>query len=551
MSKSPTLPSRLLSQVGRPTLSHLALNLLIATWIMAVLNTGFWARLLQIFDHDMVQIGVFAAASFALTVLTLETLAPFRLQKPVAAVLIVIAAGASYFEQAYGVLIDREMVRNVFETTPTEAGHLVTLSAIAYVGLLGVVPAALVFWPKVRRWSLLHQLWRWPLGVALSAALVVAGLMTDFKAYSAVLREHHELMGSYQPGATLSAVARFGKQQFASARPEAQPIATDAVRGPSLAAADKPVLLVIFAGETLRAQDFGLNGYTRDTTPELRARDVINYSDVSSCGTSTAVSLPCMFSALPQAEYSRERFLSQHTLLDVVERVGFDAHWYENNTGNYEIAARTGASRVDVTLDPAACETECTDEIFLPVLAQALDTITSDTVLVLHMIGNHGPAYYLRYPPEHAQFQPDCRTAEFARCSVQELVNAYDNAVFETDFVLSRSIDMLQASDKVLPALMFLSDHGESLGENGLYLHAAPMFMAPETQTKVPMVLWMGAEFETRMGLDRACLAGAAARPASHDNFFHTVLGLLDIRTDIRDPALDLTEGCHVTRDAT
>lgn len=529
----------------RPTLSHLWLNVIVAGYILAVLNAGFWDRLLDIFSGKPLQVAVFGLASFALTVLMLEFFGPSRLQKPVAALLIVIAAASSYFERVFGVLIDREMIRNVMETTPTEAAHLVTPSTVLTIGLLGVLPAALVFWPHIRRVSGLNHLWRWPLGVATCFGLVAGGLMTDFKAFSAVLRERHDLMGSYQPGATVTAMFKFGKEQFASALPEAAPIATDAQRGPHLAAAEEPVLLVIFAGETLRAQNFGLNGYARDTTPGLRARGVINYPDVSSCGTSTAVSLPCMFSALPQDDYSRERFLSQHTLLDVVERVGFDATWIENNTGDYKIAARTGLERVDMAPDPAACAIECTDEVFLPIIQGYLDTITTDTVLVLHMIGNHGPAYYLRYPPERAPYQPDCKTAEFAKCEVDLIVNAYDNAAYESDFVLSQAIDMLQANDRLATAMIFLSDHGESLGENGLYLHAAPLFMAPDTQTKVPMVMWLSDGFKNVMNLDSACLAKVAQRPASHDNFFHTVLGLLDIETEIRDPALDLTEGCH------
>lgn len=536
--------------IRRPTLAHLWLNMIVAGYMLAVLNTGFWERLLGIFSDNPLRVAAFGLASFALTVLMLEFFGLSRLQKPVAALLIVIAAASSYYERVFGVLIDREMIRNVMETTPTEAGHLVTLSAVLNIGLLGVLPAALVFWPHVRRVSGVHHLWRWPLGVATCFGLVAGGLMLDFKAFSAVLRERHDLMGSYQPGATVTAIFKLGKEQFASALPEAAPIATDAQRGPKLAAAEKPLLLVIFAGETLRAQNFGLNGYTRDTTPGLRARGVINYPDVSSCGTSTAVSLPCMFSALPQDDYSRERFLSQHTLLDVAERVGFDATWIENNTGDYRIAARTGFERVDAALDPAACAIECTDEVFLPIIQEYLDTITTDTVLVLHMIGNHGPAYYLRYPPERAPFKPDCKTAEFAKCELDLVVNAYDNAAYETDYVLSQAIDTLQASDRLATAMIFLSDHGESLGENGLYLHAAPMFMAPETQTKVPMVMWLSDTYQKSMGFDSACLERNAQRPASHDNFFHTVLGLLDIRTDIRDPSLDLTEGCHMAHSA-
>ncbi|WP_168732913.1 phosphoethanolamine transferase [Aliigemmobacter aestuarii] len=532
----------------RPTLSQLGLNLAVASYIMAALNTGFWQRLADILGDSPARMALFALAIFALTVLTLEFFGPGRLQKPVAAALILIAAAANHFEQSFGVLIDREMVRNVFETTVTESRHLVTPAAAGTIVLTGVLPAALVFWPRIDRVSRWHHLWRWPLGVALSFAVLAGGLFADFKTFSAVLRERKELMASYQPGATIGALARYGKQQFAAEAAVLHPVGPDARPGPHLAGAEKPVLLVLFVGETLRAQNFGLNGYARDTTPELARREVINFPDVGACGTSTAVSLPCMFSPLAQAGYSRDRFLSQENLLDVLARAGFAVRWVDNNTGDQKIATRTGWDRVDATLDPEACAVECTDRVFLPLIERTLDTITQDTVLVLHMIGNHGPAYFLRYPQDQAVFTPDCRTAEFAKCEVAGIVNAYDNAVLETDRVLARTIDMLAASDKADAAMVFLSDHGESLGEGGLYLHAAPLFMAPETQTRVPMVMWLGEGFRRTMGLDAACLGDKARAPASHDNLFHSILGLLDVTTTARDPALDLTDGCRIQR---
>jgi lipid A ethanolaminephosphotransferase len=530
----------------RPTLSHLTLNLIVALYILTVLNRGFWSRLIDILHANPLQIGVFGLSVYALTVLLLELLGPGRLQKPVAALLILTAAGASYFDLAFGALIDREMVRNIFETTVTESRQLVTPAAILQIALTGLLPAALVFWPRVtrlRRWTLL---WRWPAGVALSLAVLTGGFFANYNSFSAALREHNELMGSYQPGATLAAVYHFAQEEWQSADPTARAIATDAAKGRHLAQAAKPVLLVIYAGETARAQNFGLDGYSRDTTPGLAARHVVNFPDVSSCGTATAVSLPCMFSALPQADYSREGFLSQENLLDVLVRAGFKVDWLDNNTGDQRIALRTGWRKVDATLAPEACQGECTDEVFLPEIARVLATITQDTVLVLHMIGNHGPAYSLRYPAERATFKPACQTPQLSDCTVEEIVRAYDNALLETDFVLSRSIDMLAASDRVLPALLYVSDHGESLGEAGLYLHSAPRFMAPKEQTWVPMVMWLGQDFQSTMALDDACLRSVAQRPASHDNLFHSVLGLLDISTQQRDPALDLTETCHV-----
>lgn len=533
-------------RIWRPHLTHLSLNIVVAAYILAALNVGFWHRMVAILGDAPVKMGLLSLSVFALTVLTLEAFGPGRLQKPIAAVLILTAAAANYYEQTFGILIDREMVRNIFETTGTESRHLITVAAVSKILLTGVLPALLVFWPRVKRVSGLHHLWRWPLGIALSFAVLAGGLFSDFKSFSAVLREDKALMGSYQPGASIAAVTRYAKQQIGVHGLTFTMIGEDARPGPNLAGAQKPVLLVLFAGETLRGQNFGLNGYERDTTPELRKRDVINFPDTTSCGTSTAVSLPCMFSPLSQADYSHDKFLSKGNLLDVLAKAGFTVRWVDNNTGDQNIAKRTGWERIDPKNTPDACIDECTDEAFLPVIERTLAEIKTNTVLVLHMVGNHGPAYFLRYPQERAVFTPDCRTAEFSHCTIPEIVNAYDNAVLQTDHVLSRSIDMLAASDKALTAMYFVSDHGESLGEDGLYLHAAPRFMAPDTQTHVPMVLWMDPDFRQSMGIDTACIADKTKLPASHDNLFHTVLGMLDVQTKVRDSALDLTAGCRV-----
>lgn len=538
----PTTPSR---WPERPVLSHLTLNLIAAGYILIVLNTGYWARVVEIFGASMLQIGLFGAVTLGLTVLTLEFFGPGRLQKPAIAVMVLLAASASYYERAFGVLIDRDMVRNVLSTTVNESRHLIDPVMLGQIALTGGLPAALAFWPRIVRVGFWHHLWRWPLGVVLSSALVVGGLLGDFKAFSATLREHGELMGSYQPGATVVAIVKYGRQQWRTADPVVRAVGADAVPGPRLAAATKPVLLVLWAGETARAQNFGLNGYARDTTPGLAARGAINFPDVTACGTSTAVSLPCMFSPLTQAAYSREEFLSRENLLDVLKRTGFDVSWVDNNTGDQRIADRLGWRMVDATPAPEACTVECTDEAFLPLIAQTLETMTANTVLVLHMIGNHGPAYHLRYPKERAVFLPDCQTPRFADCTLDEIVNAYDNAMLETDYVLSRTIDMMAASDRVLSAMVFVSDHGESLGENGLFLHAAPRFMAPDTQLKVPMVMWLGDAFAKAMEIDPACLTDAAAHPTSHDILFHSVLGLLDVQTSARDASLDLTSACR------
>ncbi|WP_435259781.1 phosphoethanolamine transferase [Thioclava sp. FR2] len=535
------------SALPRPTLSQITLNALVATYILLALNAGYWTRLFDLFGGHLVSLAAFAAASWALTFLLLELMGPWRLQRPVAALLIIMAAAANYYERTFGILIDREMVRNVMETTVTESKHLITSAMIWKIGLTGVLPAVLVFWPVVRRRRGVHQLWRWPAGVALGFAVMVGGLLVDFKSFSATLRERHDLMGAYQPGATLNALRRYAFDQWKTAEPVAKPYGTDAVPGPNLAKTTKPVLLVLFVGETVRAQNWGLNGYSRNTTPELAKRNVINFTDVLSCGTSTAVSVPCMFSHLNQATYSREKFLKSENLVDILARSGFDVQWWDNNTGDQKVAKRIGFTKIKADIAPEACEDECTDEAFLPIIRKTAETMTKNTVLVLHMIGSHGPAYYLRYAPERATFQPECKTTQFSECTPEAIVNTYDNSILETDHVLGQTIDLLKGADRVTPAMIYLSDHGESLGENGLYLHAAPMFMAPEEQRKVPMVMWIDPEFGTTLDVDTVCLTSATSKPASQDNLFHTVLGLLDVTTSVRDPALDLTEACKST----
>lgn len=526
----------------RPTISHTALNLMVASYVTLALNSGVWRRLSEIFALAPERQLMFGLAVWALTLLTLELLGPWRLQRPVAALLILIAAASSYYERQFGVLIDRDTIRAIVETTPAESGQLITLRMVLTLLITGVLPAALVFWPRVVRVGLRHQIWRWPVGVALSLALTGGALFLHYKDYAAMLRERKDVMGAYEPGASLAAAARYAREQWRAADPVAAPVGRDAIPGPRLAAAKKPVLLVIFVGETARAANFGLNGYARDTTPDLAARGVINFPDTSSCGTSTAVSVPCMFSGLGKAAYSRQAALGQENLLDVLSHAGIGVQWWDNNTGDQSVAKRIGWSRVDAA---AACTGDCTDEAFLPVIAQTAARMERNTVLVLHMVGSHGPAYYLRYPPERAAFTPDCRSTQFSDCSTQEIVNAYDNSIRETDFVLSRAIDLMAASDRVIPAMVFVSDHGESLGENGLYLHAAPNFMAPAEQTHVPFVWWLDPRFSAALGIDQACLRRVAAAPASQDNLYHSVLGLLDVQTEVRQDPLDLTATCH------
>lgn len=170
------------------------------------------------------------------------------------------------------------------------------------------------------------------------------------------------------------------------------------------------------------------------------------------------------------------------------------------------------------------------------------------TALVLHQMGNHGPAYYLRSEPSTKKFLPECRTNVLSSCSQQEIVNAYDNAILETDLLLANLVEQLKKRSAPT-ALLYVSDHGESLGENWLYLHGMPWALAPEEQKHVPMLLWMSPSMRERLDVRQDCLERVSAMPWSHDNLFHTLLGMAQISTSAEIVDRSILSHCQKSMD--
>lgn len=522
------------------------LNLATAVFILACHNATLWGRASLLFDGKLSAILAFGGALFALTLLVITLFALRWLQKPVLAFLLILGAVTSYYQDTLGTTIDRDMIQNAITTTVTESKHLITASFVLHVLWAGVLPALLVFWVRVRRATPFRAGLVWAGTAAMAAAVCFGLLLSHFATFSVVLRGHKELMASYQPGAPLSGTLNYVKMLRKSQALPFKQLGTDAKPSPALAAATKPVLLIVVAGETSRAQNWSLGGYARQTNPELAKRDITYFPNVSSCGTATAVSLPCMFATYGRADYSYDKGVSTENMLDILARAGYHVEWWDNNTGDKGIAARQTMESILTYTDPRYCaDGECTDGIFLDKLADYANSITQNTVLVLHMIGSHGPSYYLRYTEAYAPFAPTCQTAELKTCSTAEITNAYDNTVVYTDHILASVIDMLSAQTKATAALFYVSDHGESLGENGLYLHGAPYFIAPEYQTHVPMLTWIPPAYAATFGIQTDCIARSKDASLSHDNMFSTVLSLAGVQTDAIDPKLDLIGPCR------
>jgi len=546
MNPYPATIARLRSVRDTYSVSPILLSIVVIVYIFCATNATFWSIGADVFDDSPFSFAGFVLAVFFLLFAFFSLFGFPWTVKPFLIFMVIVSAVTSYYMDTLGVIIDRDMIQNVMVTTVTESKHLLTAGFLFHVVMFGLFPAALVACVKLKRFGKIRT-FILPIATGTFSLAIAAGLLlADLKTYSSILRERKDYMSSFQPGAPVVGAIRYAKMMMRSANVVVAAVGEDAARGIAYRPDRKPVLTIVVAGETARTQNFSLNGYGVETNPRLAKLPVVSFTDVSSCGTATATSLPCMFSVFSLDDYSYEKGISNQSLMDVLDHAGLHVEWWDNNTGDKGIAARLTTRSLTNTVNAEICASgECIDGIFIQELKDYAATITQDTVLVLHQIGSHGPTYYLRYPEEFEKFKPACRTAEFKDCTPAEITNAYDNTIAYTDEILAQTIEFLETQDQLTTALLYVSDHGESLGEGGLYLHGSPYFMAPEFQTKVPMILWMSQAFEDQFGINRSCVSAKKDSILSHDNLFHSILGMLDIETGVRNPELDLFASCR------
>jgi lipid A ethanolaminephosphotransferase len=461
-----------------------------------------------------------------------------RTTKPVLIGLLLLSSLTTYFMDSFGIVINDEMLQNVTQSNPGEARDLLNVRLLAYFFGLGVVPALLV--SRVRlRW----RGWRVELFARLKllvlAIITIVGLVLLFGGfYASLAREHKPLRSYVNPTYPLYSALKYASSQFAApADKTVASIGTDA----RTATHKHRDLVILVIGETARADHFSLNGYERETNPLLKqVAGLVNFSDFHACGTSTAVSVPCMFSLAGSTGASK----GIENLLDVLQRAGVHVLWLDNNSDSKGVAQRVPYQDYKSPSINTICDIECRDEGMLVPLQAYIDSHpTGDILIVLHQMGNHGPAYYKRYPAAFERFTPTCQSNDLSLCSREEIVNAYDNALLYTDHFLARTIELLNRNnDRFETALFYVSDHGESLGEGGTYLHGLPKAIAPRAQLHVPAIMWFGASLDE---LDRPALLAKRNQPFTHDNLFHTVLGFMEIETSIYRPELDILNGCR------
>jgi lipid A ethanolaminephosphotransferase len=469
--------------------------------------------------------------------------------KPVATILLLVTAAATYYMNKYTVFFNSDMVRNILRTDVKEASELFSLNFCLHMLIFGIVPSALIWRLRLRNVSWRRAITIRVLYIAGAMLLAVGSILLVFQDFSSLMRNQKEMRYLITPSNYLVSLARVVTADTEAANRPKIPISEDAKLGAAWSSRSKPMLFVLVVGETTRAANWGMNGYERQTTPELSNLGVFNFSHATSCGTNTEVSVPCMFSTYGRRHYDEKAIRSHESLLHIINHVGINTVWRDNQSGCKGVCDGLGQEFFDSSKNAELCDGErCLDEIMLEGMNDEIHkTKGGNLFVVLHQLGNHGPAYYRRYPTAMRKFTPTCDTADLSKCSQQQIVNTYDNGVLYTDHFLAKTIAYLKNQTKYDTAMLYLSDHGESLGEHGIYLHGMPYSIAPKEQTHVPMVMWMSQNFASDFGVSRDCMEKHINDPVSQDNLFHSILGMLQIKSKYYDKSMDITATCRAS----
>ena len=537
-------------------LSITAFNFLVAVWIGIFLNFAFLEQINTLTPYRGLKAYLFVFATgcvlVALYNLIFQIINWKWTVKLFSIILIFIGGFSAYFVGSLGVLITPDQIQNSIQTDAKEAADLLSMRFIVWA-LLGVLlPILVLCWIKIKPEPLSKVLIKKAISAVASFAVILGLLFIFYVDYAAIFRENRSIKGMISPQNVIASSYSYFHKKAPKKNLPLLAYGEDAHLNSTAATDALPKLMVLVVGETARAESFSLNGYARNTNPELsKQAQLINFSQVSSCGTATAVSVPCMFSGMPRKQYDERLASHREGLLDVAQRAGYKVTWMSNNSGCKGVCDRVEQYQIPEEIKQKWCAAnECKDGILVDALTDYIGKIPKDDqtprLVVLHQLGSHGPAYYKRAPDEFRHFKPFCDTNAIQGCSSEQLVNVYDNSIVYTDHILNQVIEVLKKQSHYRTGFWYLSDHGESTGERGMYLHGAPYAMAPSQQTHVPMMMWFSDQWAANAADQVACLSRQKSTELSQDNLFPSLLSLLDVKSEVIDINNDMLQRCKV-----
>jgi lipid A ethanolaminephosphotransferase len=523
--------------------SQYRLILFVSLLLTLFYNLSFFQNVIQAYPLvglNIIYVFSVGLALFLFIAFLLTLFASKYTTKPMLILILIVSSFTAYFMDTYHVIIDYSMIQNSVQTNLKESMDLFSLELVFYVLLLGVLPSYYVYKKPLEYDSLKKELYSKLKVFGLALSLIVIIVLSCSQFYTSFFREHKTIKWHANPTFWMYSAVKYIRISFNTGKIVVKPLGLDAKINET--SEDKKELIILVVGEATRADRFSLNGYERETNPLLKKEDIINFSNISSCGTSTAHSVPCMFSIYTKEEYDYKKGITTENVLDVLTHTkDVNVLWRDNNSDSKNVALRVQYEDFKTSKTNTICEEgECRDEGMIVGLDEYIEKSQGkDILIVLHQMGNHGPAYYKRYPKEFEKFTPVCKTNQLEKCTNEEVNNAYDNAILHTDYFLSEVINFLKPYSKTHEtAMIYMADHGESLGENGLYLHGVPYFMAPSTQTHVASVIWFGESLKKEY--DTKKLKTYSHEAFSQDNLFHMLLGLFEVETEVYEPSMDI-----------
>lgn len=521
------------------TLSQTKLIILVSIFFVIFYNYTFFKNIIAIYpliELNILYVFSVSIISISLIIFLFSIFSSKYTTKAMLILTLLISSFTAYFMDVYQVVIDDSMIRNTLQTNLNESADLLTLKLVLYVFFLGILPSLFIYKYEIKYSSIKKELFQKIKTITLSLLIILIIVLSFSKFYTSFFREHKSLRYSINPIYWIYSVGNYISKTFTSGPVILKQIGINAKvinEHEDKAEEEKNELIIMVVGEAARADRFSLNGYKRETNPLLKKEEIINFSNMYSCGTSTAESVPCMFSLYERGDYSYKKGISTENVVDVLKHTKkVNVLWRDNNSSSKGVANRVDFEDYRTSTLNTVCDDECRDEGMIVGLDKYIkEHKGEDILIVLHQMGNHGPAYYKRYPKEFEKFTPVCKSNQIEQCSKEEVSNAYDNVILYTDYFLSKVINFMKPySDDYETAMVYMSDHGESLGENGLYLHGLPYFMAPDTQKHIASLMWFGGE-DMKDDINVEKLKEYKDKKFSQDNLFHTLLGLFEIGT--------------------
>lgn len=464
--------------------------------------------------------------------------------------LLIINAVILYFMNAYNVSIDRTMLINALETNVGETMELLNLKFLLYLVIFAFIPSFFIFNVDITYKNKLKSFLHRSLIIFFSVVITLSIVFLNYKQVSSFARSNKNLKYKVIPLNYLSSLSSLINRSIKAKNVAFQDLTNDVIIENNFVN-DKKNILIFIVGEAARSVEFSLNNYDRNTNEPLKDKDLISYNNFYSCGTATAISVPCMFSSFERSKFNLNHKNNFSNLFDFLSKAKIYSYWRDNNSDCKGVCNRIDNDNVVKNKVDGICKDgECYDEILIYDLDEKIKNLKNqNNVLVLHQKGSHGPAYYLRYPQNFEKFKPVCKTEMFDKCSIKEIKNAYDNTIYYTSYIINKTIETLQKYENDYNvALIYVSDHGQSLGENGLFLHGAPYKFAPDEQKHIPFIMWLSNNFIDNFKINKECLKLQKNEKFSHDNLFHSILGLFNIKTKYYNEKLDLFKNCRITK---